>query len=1036
MRKTKKKRYNIINKKRIFVLICLIMLVIFEIVAFKNSRANKILEITASIIDDDEKIETEQINLEATSLGASGYSLILPEYINNKRVDSYIIKEKDIHAQDIPKDDESVIEENIAEESNINQEIIENEMFSEEVENNIQMEENVQVENTIQEDNSSIEKLENEVVKNQTSETTTIKIPGDTIYLTDEEVKNKQIELNVLYSTSQSNGQLIYEQKIQTDVDDNEDGVIDSSIQIEGFMPLNSVVQVTVVGMEKIEETIVNELSDKISFKKAYDIKIIYNEQEYEPTDFDTNVKVTISGIDSINKEKQKYKVVHIDDSNTVQEVKGVKTTDDAISFPADSFSTYAVLLEDGLADISVYSADLEGASIWNGSIAAGFRFGDGTEQSPYLITNAAEFAYIAQQVNNGNSYDGVYFELITDINLNGREWTPIGSYTNSFKGIFDGAGHTVAHAIISLPSEIPTSVTSYGIFGSIGDGTNKTTIKNLQLDDINIEINASGSTANDANAKGYNIGIVAGTMYNNAEIKNVIVNNSNITDNYTMTIRTNSTQIFAGGIVGLAVNSRYSTADPGTNGRYAIENCYSNTNIDLDISLYEIPILGTQYYVAGQYGVGGIIGGIRNQAVWPTNCLYKGSLNASNAFTGPIFGYLRGNTTISNNTNNFNTFWQGNDTGNLTMSSYYTSYSTNNRAFTANEVSGTSSSRIATNGGTWNFNIGYVQGVNKGLYTNNSANMLANFNNYIINNLSNGYMTWYYEANSEAFYFTPELSGYVEKNVPQYTIIVNDKAATGNYTYDWYIDGALDPNIIGDNMTMESTWTDEHIVEVLISNGRSYAMVSFDVPKLEIHVSFEMNNQTNTLTASLEGTGTVDPNFNINDYTYQWYKLDIIGDEEIVDGATTTTITNLENGMDYKIVATNGKYSYMSTEGIYASKDRTVIYCSYNNGNDANDGFTPQTPVRTLATAYGKFASGTTRNQNVIVLMGQYTDTGFLNSANSTTYNKNVTITGRYQGVKYNAVLSFEGNNTYRYLNGNTTFMHLAFDGSSWLRS
>ena len=48
--------------------------------------------------------------------------------------------------------------------------------------------------------------------------------------------------------------------------------------------------------------------------------------------------------------------------------------------------------------------------------------------------------------------------------------------------------------------------------------------------------------------------------------------------------------------------------------------------------------------------------------------------------------------------TTQFNTLWQGNDAGNLTMSSYYTSYSTNYRAFSANQQSGTSSSRITTN--------------------------------------------------------------------------------------------------------------------------------------------------------------------------------------------------------------------------------------------------------------------------------------------------------------------------------------------------
>ena len=92
-----------------------------------------------------------------------------------------------------------------------------------------------------------------------------------------------------------------------------------------------------------------------------------------------------------------------------------------------------------------------------------------------------------------------------------------------------------------------------------------------------------------------------------------------------------------------------------------------------------------TSYYVAAQYNVGGIIGLIRGQAVWPENCLYTGDLNATNGFTGPILGALRNNTTLGTRNNyisQFNTLWQGNDAGNLTMNSYYTSYSTNNRSF------------------------------------------------------------------------------------------------------------------------------------------------------------------------------------------------------------------------------------------------------------------------------------------------------------------------------------------------------------------
>ncbi len=1024
--KNKRKKSYLISKKRIITLICIIMLVLFEIVAFKNSRANKIIEITASIIDDAQMLEVAQIKLEAANSGASGYYLTLPEYIENKKVGTYFIEEKNINQDEETGSEE---EENQEDESLLEEEAS-YEITQENLEENVQENEQIDVQeekeqvNTVDDQTETVSSESSNIIKKQ---------PGEVLYLTQTEVEEQSITLTVSYNYYEKNEQVLYEQRIQTEIDDDEDGTNDTTIIVDGYMPLGSVVSATNVYMETIEDTIKNELTNKISFKRAYDIKIMYNGIEFEPTDFDTNVKVSILGMDEIDEQNQQYKVIHIEDDSNVEEIQGVQTTNTTLSFPAEKFSTYAILLEDGLMATSLYSADMSTASVWDGSSASSFRFGSGTSAEPYLITNAKELAYLATQVNGGTSYDGTYFELIADIDLNNLEWTPIGDYENSFKGVFNGAGHTIANAIISLPTSMPTSVTSYGIFGSIGDSTNKTTIKNLQLDNINIELNAQGTTGTNNTAKGYNIGIVTGTIFNNAEIKNVIVNNSSILDNYAITLSSNTNQFFIGGIAGLAVNSATSTTDPGANYRYSIENCYSSTNINLDIA---ITTRGqAQTYVAAQYAVGGIIGGIRSQAVWPTNCLYTGELNATNAFTGPIFGYLRNNTNLpnSNNTTTLNTLWQGNDAGNLTMESYYTGYSTNGQSFTITEESGTSSSRITTNTGT--ATMQYVQGVNKGIYTNSAQNMLSNFNTYVTNNSAENYMTWYYDTASTAYYFVPNLSGTVQQNSPTYTVVVNDESQTGTYTYSWYIDGEQDTTITGNSITMESNWTDEYVVEVLISNGDTYAMVSFEVPTLEIHISFEKDNTENTLTAGLEGTGTADSNFNLNDYTYQWYIVDIADGEEIIDGATTNTLTDIDSVLIYKVVATNTQYSYMSTEGTYDPLTRVVIYCSYSDGNDTNDGFTPETPVKTLATAYGKFEDETSRDENIIVLMGTYTSySDILNSATSTTFNKNVTITGKYQGTDYSAILYFQGTSSsgYKYLNGNTTFMYLTFYGSN----
>ena len=71
----KKKKTYLINKKRIFILICLTLLVIFEVVALQRSKAAKVIEITANVEDNEKNIQNVEVMLEATNSGASGKEL-------------------------------------------------------------------------------------------------------------------------------------------------------------------------------------------------------------------------------------------------------------------------------------------------------------------------------------------------------------------------------------------------------------------------------------------------------------------------------------------------------------------------------------------------------------------------------------------------------------------------------------------------------------------------------------------------------------------------------------------------------------------------------------------------------------------------------------------------------------------------------------------------------------------------------------------------------------------------------------------------
>ncbi|HAM14956.1 MAG TPA: hypothetical protein DCP91_03675, partial [Eggerthellaceae bacterium] len=100
---------------------------------------------------------------------------------------------------------------------------------------------------------------------------------------------------------------------------------------------------------------------------------------------------------------------------------------------------------------------------------------GTGSETDPYVISDAAGLQKLATDVNSGTAYADTYFKLGTDIDLSGiANWTPIGYNTNntardakSFKGTFDGDGHTIlSMTITGRPESLPSAMT-FGLFGA-----------------------------------------------------------------------------------------------------------------------------------------------------------------------------------------------------------------------------------------------------------------------------------------------------------------------------------------------------------------------------------------------------------------------------------------------------------------------------------------------------------------------------------------------------------------------------------------
>lgn len=140
-----------------------------------------------------------------------------------------------------------------------------------------------------------------------------------------------------------------------------------------------------------------------------------------------------------------------------------------------------ALLVLAALAWIAVpVSARAEGKTdTWDGTtIADKFAAGDGTQGNPFQIETAAQLAYFAKTVNEGEAYLHKYIVLTADIDLANKEWTPIGNYSNPFKGNFNGDNHTVTGMQIS------GELDRVGLFGECIKFNVNSAIKNITVKD------------------------------------------------------------------------------------------------------------------------------------------------------------------------------------------------------------------------------------------------------------------------------------------------------------------------------------------------------------------------------------------------------------------------------------------------------------------------------------------------------------------------------------------------------------------------
>ena len=101
-----------------------------------------------------------------------------------------------------------------------------------------------------------------------------------------------------------------------------------------------------------------------------------------------------------------------------------------------------------------------------------------------YTVTSADGLMNIAKLVNGGKT--DINITLNTDIDLTGKDWTPIGTdYDNSYKGTFDGGGHTITGLTFTTNDEYA------GLFGWLNRAG---TVKNVVMEGVQITSNQISS--------------------------------------------------------------------------------------------------------------------------------------------------------------------------------------------------------------------------------------------------------------------------------------------------------------------------------------------------------------------------------------------------------------------------------------------------------------------------------------------------------------------------------------------------------------
>ena len=237
-------------------------------------------------------------------------------------------------------------------------------------------------------------------------------------------------------------------------------------------------------------------------------------------------------------------------------------------------------------------------------------------DDGSYTVYNADGLMNIAELVNGGKT--DINITLDKNIDLTGKAWTPIGTdYDNSYKGTFDGGGHTITGLTFTTNDEFA------GLFGWLNRAG---TVKNVVMEGVQITSNQ---------IYGGSIGGVVGSSWGTIE-------NCSVSGNVSGTV-------YVGGVVGVQIGGSITgcsssatvkgTVDVGgvagqTNSSATLTACYATGNVIIEIN--------PKKNIAG----GSLVG--MNAGISLLACYATGNVTSTGSSTGKVHigGFLANNYT------------------------------------------------------------------------------------------------------------------------------------------------------------------------------------------------------------------------------------------------------------------------------------------------------------------------------------------------------------------------------------------------------